>query len=116
MDEFAIDDFNWLDTAELKILAPDGRETNAGLIFSGPGHSKTRQQALRLHDLRQLSSPKSLQQLEAESVLFIVERIVSWRGIKRRGEDGELVEVEFTRESAMELLGIRGNLGCSHSV
>ena len=38
-------------------------------------------------------------------MLFIVERIISWRGIKRRELNEELIEVEFSKESAMELLG-----------
>ncbi len=104
-DTFAIDDFDSVDTAIMRVVAPGGAETLASITFAGPAHELTRAQSKRMNDLRlyQSTRPRSLRQVEVENVLFIVERIVTWSGIKRRDGD-ELVEVPFSREAATALL------------
>ncbi len=70
-----------------------------------PAHPQTRAQAKWLNEARQYATgrARTLASVEYENYLFIIERIVTWPSIKRRDGD-QLVEVEFTKETAMTLL------------
>lgn len=104
-ETFAIDDFDSVDAAVMRVVAPGGGETPATITFAGPAHELTRAQQKRLNEARLYTSNimRSLRQVELGNVLFIVERIIDWAGIKRR-EGDHLVEVPFTRAAATQLL------------
>lgn len=104
------------DTAEMVVLHPaNDKPTNWTITFAGPGHPKTIEQSerdsrKRLEEQRRIqqaqingkkwkADEKSTDELRAENVRFVVERIVGWSPVKVNG-----VDYPFTVENATKLL------------
>jgi hypothetical protein len=107
----SIDDFRYRDTADMPVIPPGGSEQIATVTFAGPAHPASRAQANELHQRsmyrnRNGNRPlaRSLEEVEAENVRFVADRIVGWSGISRRGDDGQVAEIPFSRDAAIEML------------
>lgn len=104
-----LEDFRYLDTADMALVPPGGSEPIATITFAGPAHEKSRAQADRLHwrsnsrARMAASRVRGLDEVERENCEFVADRILGWSGIKRR-EGGEVVEVPYSREYAIEML------------
>lgn len=85
-----------------------GEDTSWVITFAGPGHEKAIKQknaminrALR----RQRTGNRDVdaEDADSESVDFIVQRIVGWRGYGE-GEGEDVIEVPFSEEKARSIL------------
>jgi hypothetical protein len=107
----SIDDFRYRDEATLEVIPPGGSAPIATITFAGPGHPAARQQAERLHqrDAYRARSARavnrSLEMVERENCEFLADRMVGWSGISRRDDAGQVVQIPFSREAAIEMLG-----------
>jgi len=113
---FDLNDFDTEDTADMVVLHPaTGEPTGWRITFAGPGHPKAVEQSNRLQRKR-LREEKSREQaqmngrkwkaeektpeeIRAENVAFVVERILGWTPVRINGED-----LPFTPENATRLL------------
>ena len=114
---FDLSSLDALDTADLDVRHPGtGEPTGWVITFAGPGHPQAvafNERALRkrLRDEREKEQARingrkwkgeerSVDDVRAENLAFIVDRIVSWTPVRINGED-----IPFSRETAMQLLG-----------
>lgn len=95
------------DTGDLNVVDPvTGENTDWIITFAGPGHEKAIKQMNRMigkgmKKARTKGGADSftVDEIKAEGVDFIVERIVGWTGLVDKGK-----EVKFEEEVAKQLL------------
>jgi hypothetical protein len=100
---FALSDFRYLDTAEMKVTPPGHPEPIATIVFAGPGHAKTiernRKAAERTIGYR---LPVAI---ERDNAQVIVDRMLGWAGIMERASpDADPEVVPFSEAEALKLL------------
>lgn len=115
--DFDLSDFDAEDTADMTVNHPiTGEPTTWKITFAGPGHPLTierinRETRQRLRDDREReealangrkwqAGEKTPDDLRAENVASIVDRIVTWTPVRINGED-----LPFTRDNAVKLFG-----------
>lgn len=115
MDTLDLSDFDTADTADMIVAHPNtGEPTTWRITFAGPGHPTTlelsnRSTRARLREERAKEhalmsgreykpEEKTPDQLRAENVASIVDRILDWTPVAINGED-----LPFTRENATKL-------------
>jgi hypothetical protein len=104
-----------LDTAELDVRHPaTGEPTGWRITFAGPGHpqvvalsdrdarkrlreEREKEQA-RVNNRKWKAEDRSPEEVRAENVGYVVDRIVAWTPVRINGED-----VPFSRDAAMRL-------------
>jgi hypothetical protein len=114
---FDLAELDAIDTADLDVRHPaTGEPTGWVITFAGPGHPQAvalneRTMRKRLREEREKEQARtngrkwkgeerSTEEIRAENLGFLVDRIVSWSPVRINGED-----IPFTREAAMQLLG-----------
>jgi hypothetical protein len=114
MDDFDLSDLDSADTAEMEVKA-GGKETGWKLIFAGPGHPRTIEQADRLarerlrreraqeqarvNNKKWTPPEESVDAVRERNIGFVVERIVGWTPVKIGGEP-----YPFSPDNARKLL------------
>jgi hypothetical protein len=117
MTDFNLGLLDSLDTADLEVCHPaTGQPTGWVITFAGPGHPQTvafneRQLRKRMREEREKEQAKtnnrkwkgedkSTEDVRAENLAALVDRIVGWTPVSINGQD-----IPFSREMAMQLFG-----------
>lgn len=102
---FDLSNFRQADTADYKVLNPHtGDETGWVITFAGPGHEKAIKQKNRMLNRglkrQRVKGDNELtpEEIEAEGVDYIVDRIIEWRGLAWQGEEEKPFTEAFARE------------------